>query len=216
MKVIVVASQKGGSSKTTLVAHLAVAAEKNNISPTVLIDMDPQSSLSSWWNVREDDKPALTSSGLKELQEKIKALKEAGVKLLLIDTPPAITNAIYEVVKLADLVIIPTRPSPHDLRAVGSTIDIIKKVNCPYIFIITQAKPNTRLTVQTIAALSEHGTVSPIIIHDRVDYASSMINGKTVIETDKKGKSSEEINQLLSFVLARIQTKNKSKKKEFL
>lgn len=216
MKVIVVASQKGGSSKTTLVAHLAVAAEKNNISPTVLIDMDPQSSLSSWWNVREDDKPALTSSGLKELQEKIKALKEAGVKLLLIDTPPAITNAIYEVVKLADLVVIPTRPSPHDLRAVGSTIDIIKKVNCPYIFIITQAKPNTRLTVQTIAALSEHGTVSPIIIHDRVDYASSMINGKTVIETDKKGKSSEEINQLLSFVLARIQTKNKSKKKEFL
>lgn len=43
-----------------------------------------------------------------------------------------------------------------------------------------------------------------------------MINGKTVIETDKKGKSSEEINQLLSFVLARIETKNKSKKKEFL
>jgi len=214
MKVIVIASQKGGSSKTTLVAHLAVAAEKNNISPTILMDMDPQGSLSSWWNVREDNTPALTSSSLKELREKIKSLKEAGVKLLLIDTPPAITDALYEVVKLADLAIIPVRPSPHDLRAVGSTIDIIKKVKCPFIFIITQAKANTRLTVQTIAALSEHGTVAPIIIHDRVDYAFSMIDGRTVIESDKKSKSSEEINQLLSFVLARIQAKNKNKKKE--
>jgi len=216
MKIIVIASQKGGSSKTTLVAHLAVAAEQNNISPTVLIDMDPQASLSSWWNVREDNMPALATSSLKDLPEKIKALKEVGVKLLIIDTPPAITNAIYEVVKLADLVIVPTRPSPHDLRAVGSTIDIIKKVKRPFVFIITQAKANTRLTIQTIAALSEHGTVSPIIIHDRVDYASSMIDGRTVIETDKKGKSSEEIKKLLSFVLTRLQTKTKNKKKEIL
>lgn len=216
MKTIVIASQKGGSSKTTLAAHLAVAAEQNNISPTVLMDMDPQSSLSSWWNVRENNMPALAVSNLKDLPEKIKSLKEAGVELLIIDTPPAITNAIYEVVKLADLVIVPTRPSPHDLRAIGSTIDIIQKVKCPFIFIITQAKPNTRLTIQTIATLSEHGTVSPIIIHDRVDYASSMIDGKTVMETDKKGKSSQEVEKLLSFVLARFQTKTKNKKKEIL
>ncbi|CAI3960542.1 ParA family protein [Commensalibacter communis] len=216
MKTIVIASQKGGSSKTTLVAHLAVAAEQSNISPTVLIDMDPQSSLSLWWYVRENSMPALAVSNLKDLPEKIKALKEAGVKLLIIDTPPAITDAIYEVVKLADLVIVPTRPSPHDLRAIGSTIDIIQKVKCPFIFIITQAKPNTRLTIQTIATLSEYGTVSPIIIHDRVDYASSMIDGKTVMETDKKGKSSQEIEKLLSFVLTRFQTKTKNKKKEIL
>jgi len=73
MKTIVIASQKGGSSKTTLVAHLAVAAEQNNISPTVLIDMDPQSSLSSWWNVRENNMPALAVSNLKDLPEKIKS-----------------------------------------------------------------------------------------------------------------------------------------------
>ncbi|MDI2091335.1 nucleotide-binding protein [Commensalibacter oyaizuii] len=48
MNTIVIASQKGGSSKTTLVAHFTVTTEQKNISPTVLIDMDPQSSLSSW------------------------------------------------------------------------------------------------------------------------------------------------------------------------
>ncbi|MBI0151416.1 ParA family protein, partial [Bifidobacterium sp. M0353] len=90
-----------------------------------------------------------------------------------------------------------TRPSPHDLRAIGSTIDIIQKVKCPFIFVITQAKYNTHLTIQTIAALSEYGTVSPIIIHDRIDYASSMIDGKTVMETNKNGKSSQEIYKLL-------------------
>ncbi|BEC72810.1 hypothetical protein VEE57_45260 (plasmid) [Escherichia coli] len=57
----------------------------------------------------------------------------------MIDTPPAITEAIRDVVKLADLVLIPTRPSPHDLRAVGSTVDIAQETGRPFAFAVTQA-----------------------------------------------------------------------------
>jgi len=53
MKVIALASQKGGVGKTTITAHLAVTAEQQNDGPVVLIDTDPQGSLSAWWNVRE-------------------------------------------------------------------------------------------------------------------------------------------------------------------
>jgi cellulose biosynthesis protein BcsQ len=53
MYVIVLASQKGGAGKTTLAAHLAVAAEAAGDGPAVLIDTDPQGSLSAWWNVRK-------------------------------------------------------------------------------------------------------------------------------------------------------------------
>lgn len=216
MKTIVIASQKGGAGKTTLAAHLAVVAEQEGVGPAVLIDTDPQGSLSAWWNAREADLPALASASLGELPAKLEALASAGFKLAVIDTPPAITEAIRDVVRLADLVLIPTRPSPHDLRAVGSTVDIAQETGRPFAFALTQAKPTARLTVQAVAALSVHGVVAPAIVHDRVDYAASMVDGRTVNEVDSKGRSAEEMRQLLVFVLERMHAKTKGKKKEIL
>ena len=103
MKVLIVASQKGGAGKTTLAAHLAVAAEEVLPKKVVILDGDPQGSLSAWWNSREFEYPALASSTLDELPEKIDQLKEAGFELVIIDTPPAITNAITKMVSMADL-----------------------------------------------------------------------------------------------------------------
>ena len=214
MKVLVLASQKGGAGKTTIAAHVAVAAELGGAGPAVLIDTDPQGSLSAWWNSREAGTPALASATLAELPEKLAALAKAGFKLAVIDTPPAITEAIRDVVKLADLVLIPTRPSPHDLRAVGSTVDIAQEVARPFAFVVTQAKPTARLTVQAVAALSAHGAVAPAIVHDRVDYAAIMVDGRTLQETDPKGRSASEIVALLSFVQERINEKKKAIKKE--
>ena len=59
MQTIVLASQKGGAGKTTLAAHLAVAAEEAGVRPAVLIDTDPQGSLAAWWNARQAESPAL-------------------------------------------------------------------------------------------------------------------------------------------------------------
>jgi len=214
MKTLVLASQKGGAGKTTLAAHLAVAAEAAGLGPVVLIDTDPQGSLSAWWNSRESDSPALAEARLAELPEKLAALAKGGFKLAVIDTPPAITSAIRDVVKLADLVLIPTRPSPHDLRAVGSTVDIAQEAARPFAFALTQAKANARLTVQAVAALSAHGPVAPAIVHDRVDYAGSMVDGRTVQEADAKSRSAEEIAQLFAFVHDIINESKKARKKE--
>ena len=214
MKTLVIASQKGGAGKTTIAAHIAVAAELAEAGPVVLIDTDPQGSLSDWWNTREAKTPALATATLAELPAKLQALQAAGVALAVIDTPPAITEAIRDVVKQADFVLIPTRPSPHDLRAVGQTVDIAREAKKPFAFCVTQAKPTARLTVQAVAALSAHGVVAPSIVHDRVDYAASMVDGRTVVETDAKGRSSAEIKELLSFVQAQMHEKKKAKKKE--
>ena len=139
-----------------------------------------------------------------ELSDKLESLAAAGYTLAVIDTPPAITDAIRAVVMTATLVIIPTRPSPHDLRAVGSTVELVQGAGKPFVFAVTQAKPNTRLTVQALVALSAHGVVAGSIMHDRVDYAGSMIDGRTVLETDGKGKSAEEMRALWAFIEARI------------
>lgn len=212
MKVIVLASQKGGAGKTTLAAHLAVEAEKDGLGPTVLIDTDPQGSLSEWWNAREADTPALAVTALRQLPEKIQALEASGFKLVVIDTPPAITASIRDVVKLADFVLIPARPSPHDLRAVGSTVELVRESERPFAFAVTQAKGNARLTAQAVAALSEHGIVSPAIVYDRVDYAGSMVDGRTLSEVNERSPGANEIARLLDFVQARMNVSTKAHK----
>jgi len=213
IRTIVLASQKGGAGKTTLAAHVAVAAEAAGAGPTVLIDTDPQGSLSAWWNVREADTPALAPSTIPELPDRLAALGQAGYALAVVDTPPAITDAIRSVVVTADLVLIPTRPSPHDLRAVGSTVELVQAADKPFAFVVTQAKPNTRLTVQAVAALSAHGVVAQAIVHDRVDYAASMIDGRTVVETDGRGRSAAEVRELWSFAQAQLTKSTKARKK---
>lgn len=212
MHVIVLASQKGGAGKTTLAAHLAVAAEVAGDGPTVLIDTDPQGSLSAWWNVREAQTPAMAITTIATLSDKLTELALAGYRLAVLDTPPAITEAIGSVVQSAELVLIPTRPSPHDLRAVGSTVELVQAAAKPFVFAVTQAKPNARLTVQAVAALSAHGAVAPAIVHDRVDYAGSMIDGRTVLETDPKGRSAAEMTQLWAFLKAQITKSTKARK----
>ena len=125
MQVVVLASQKGGAGKTTLTGHLAIAAEQRGVGPVVMIDTDPQGSLSSWWNRRQAPTPVLSPlPHLRDLTIRIAELRDNGVELVLIDTPPAITSAIREVIRVADLVVMPVRPSPHDLDAIGATIDL--------------------------------------------------------------------------------------------
>jgi chromosome partitioning protein len=138
------------------------------------------------------------------LPAKLEALAGAGFAYAIVDTPPAITDAIRAVVALADLVVIPVKPSPHDLRAVGRTVEIVQAEGKDFCFVLTQAKGNALLTVQAVAALSAHGVVSPAVMHDRVDYAASMTDGRTVQETDPRGRSAAEMAQLWDFVKGRM------------
>jgi chromosome partitioning protein len=204
MKTVVITSQKGGSGKTTLAAHLAVSAEQANNGPAVLIDTDPQQTLATWWNVREAEKPQLAPLSLRELPDKLDALARAGFAYCFIDTPPALTEQNRQVLKLADLVLIPTRPSPNDLWSLGATLDLVKQAGTPFVFVLTQAKANARITIQTIAALSQHGQVFQSVVHDRVDYASSMTDGRTAPEINPTGPGAMEIAELWSLTKKRL------------
>jgi len=212
LQVIVFASQKGGVGKTTLTANLGVAAEMAGDGPAVLIDTDPQGSLAAWWNAREAETPALAPATLNELPAKLQALGEAGFRYAFLDTPPAITDAIRAVVKRADFVLIPVKASPHDLRAVGRTVEIAQDEGKSFAFVVTQAKSNALLTVQAMAALSEHGVVSPSVMHDRVDYAASMTDGRTVQETDGRSRSASEMAELWEFVKGKMNESTKARK----
>ena len=205
MRVLAMASQKGGSGKTTLSGHLAVQAQRAGAGPVVLIDIDPQGSLADWWNERADDVPAFATTTIARLAGDLEVLREQGFKMAVIDTPPAITMAIQSVIAVSELVIIPTRPSPHDLRAVGATVDICDRAGKPLIFVVNGATPKARITNEAAIALSQHGTVAPVLIHHRTDFAASMIDGRTVMETDPNGRSAQEITALWAYLADRLE-----------
>ena len=109
-----------------------------------------------------------------------------------------------EVVALADLVVVPTRPSPHDLRSVGQTVDLVEQYGKPLVFVINGAHPTARITNQAVFALSQHGTLAPSIIHQRTDFASSMIDGRTVMELATRSRSAGEIETLWEYLRSRL------------
>lgn len=203
MQILAIISRKGGVGKSTLAAHLAVEAERQQAGPVVLIDADPQRSLGDWWDARNSQTPVLANTSAATLERDLEVL--AGeFKLAIIDTPPALSREISSVVRLADLVLIPSRPSPNDLRAIGGSIELAEAAKKRMVFVVNQAVSRTRIAAEAAIELSQHGTVSPVAIGARTDFATSMIDGRTVMELAPDGKSALEIADLCKYVLKQI------------
>jgi chromosome partitioning protein len=200
MHVIALASRKGGAGKTTLASHLAVAAEAAGAGPVALVDTDPQGGLAGWWNARAAETPRwIDPAG--GLSATVTATRAAGYGVLVIDTPPSIAETIAGVIAVCDLVVIPVRPSPNDLRAVGGTIELARRARKRMVFVVSQATQRARITAEAAIALSQHGTVAPVMIHHRVDFAASMTGGATVGELDPDGRSAGEVRALWAYLL---------------
>jgi chromosome partitioning protein len=196
MKTILVTSQKGGSGKTTLAAHLSVEAERSGDKSVWLIDTDKQGTLSLWHERREAETPQRADLPFTRLDAGLVALAERGAAYCFIDTAPTISDQNASLIGLADLVLIPVRPSPADLWAVSETVAQVKNVGKPFLFVITQAKTQASITAQTVAALSQHGRVAQSFIADRVPYAVAMTGGQTAPELDAKSPAAKEIAAL--------------------
>lgn len=196
MKTILVTSQKGGSGKTMLAAHLAVEAERTGDAPAWIIDTDRQATLTRWHERRKADAPQRGDVRLEKIMTGLATLAGQGAAYCFIDTAPTISAQTAALIDLADLVIIPVRPSPSDLWAVTETVQLVKDADKPFLFVITQAKPQAIITAQAIAALSEHGRVAKSFIADRVAYAAAMTGGNTAPEIAPRGPAAEEIATL--------------------
>lgn len=188
MKTIVIAAQKGGAGKTTLTRNLSVAAVLDD-HRVLCLDLDPQSSLRGWWESREAETPAMLDRdpAPHALRATLDAAKEQ-FDLCIIDTPPAAPVWLSEALGAADLVLIPVRPSPDDLRAVGATIAAVNSANVPFAFALSQT-PRARITEEAARVLAQHGRVTPVNIAQRVAYAETGATGQGVSETtdDKAG-----------------------------
>jgi len=198
MKTVLIAAQKGGAGKTTLARNLSVVAVQAG-KKVLCMDMDPQSSLRGWWDGREADAPAMLDRDPSpdKLRETLDAAQHR-FDLCIIDTPPAHPEWLNEPLRAADLVLIPVRPSPDDLRAVGATIAAVNAIGTPFAFVLSQT-PRARLTEDAARVLAQHGRVAPVNLAQRVSYAETGATGQGVCEaTDDK--ASAEIKTLWTYV----------------
>lgn len=113
---IAVANQKGGTGKTTLALNLAAGLHRRG--RTLLLDADPQASVSQWVALGGNgDLPAVQPLEPDALAAGI-AQATTAHRYLVVDCPPTLqTGTVGEVLRNVDLVLVPIQPSPVDLWA---------------------------------------------------------------------------------------------------
>ncbi len=208
-KVITICQQKGGTGKTTLAVHLALAFAKLHSLKIAIIDTDPQGSLGKWFVVRTEKKVSnenltFKTASLWGAQYESKALKKDH-DIVIIDTPPKIESDARPSIEAADLVLIPMTPSHVDFWATEAIIDIAKKAEKKIFIQINRANERSKLVKKTHEYINTINVKSTnTLIGHRQIYASSMGEGKTAIEKQKKSNAVEEIKKLSEQILLEL------------
>lgn len=198
MKTVVVASQKGGAGKTTTAMNMSVAASQDGLR-VAMVDLDPQRSLRGWWEARDAEWPQMPDTD--PAPEQVKAALPALAKhfdILVIDTPPAAPEWLTTVMAEADLVLIPVRPSPHDLRAVGATLRAAREAGSDFAFLLSQS-PRAKVTEEAARVLAQYGKLAPVNAAMRVIYAETAATGQGVTEASDP-KAADEARELWGYV----------------
>ena len=208
-KVITISQQKGGSGKTTLAVHLALAFIKYHNLKVAIIDTDPQGSLGKWFMIRTEkkisnDNLTFKTASLWGAQYESKTLKNDH-DIVIIDTPPKIESDARPSIESADLVLIPITASHVDFWATGAIVEIAKKANKKILIQINRSNQRSKLISKTndfIKSLNLSATKT--IIGNRQIFAASMGEGKTAVEKQKKSNAVEEIKQLSEQILSEV------------
>lgn len=204
MNVLVFASRKGGSGKSTLAAHLAAHVAKPS-RPTLLIDADPQGSLTLWHKLRGESAPALARS-TRNIAEVVKAARREGYEWGFIDTPPNKSAAVVEAIGLATLVIIPARPGVFDLAAVQDTIALCRELKKPYCVVLNGAPAKRSDSEASVVAQARMGLNDDSIpvwsgqITHRADFSLAIGHGEGAKEFDAASAAATEVAQLWSAI----------------
>ena len=196
MKVIAFLSQKGGSGKTTLAVHTAVAAYEAG-ERVVIVDTDPQKSATVWGDTRSQDTPVVATAAAAELGRVLDAARQERMTLAIIDTAPHAAPDATRIVRVVDLVVIPCRPTAFDIAAAGSAVDIVKAAGVPAVFVLSACPFRSPEIAETRVVLGEYGLpIAPVEIIDRRAFARAVATGRAVTEFESDGKAAGEIRIL--------------------
>ncbi len=176
--VICVFSNKGGSGKTTVAVHLALAWSRTV--PTALLDADPQGTASEWLKRRPADMKgpvAVPCAGREAIERALKLARAEQFRYVVIDLPPHSTAQIAWLLQEADLILVPTRPTAADLVTIQQTVDLVHASKRRAGFVLSAFRPQLVEAKEIAPILSKHAL--PIIgyLGDRIAYSRGLPAG---------------------------------------
>lgn len=205
MKKIAFLAQKGGSGKTTLAVHTAVAATEAGES-VVVIDTDPQKSATVWGDARSQEAPIVATAAASELGRVLEAADQESMTLAIVDTAPHAAPDATRIVRAVDLVAIPVRPTAFDIAAAGSAVDIVKAAGVRAVFVLSACPFRSPEIAETRTVLAEYGLpIAPVEIIDRRAFARAVATGRAVTEFESDGKAATEIRALWAWLKEQMQ-----------
>ena len=184
MKIVAFFSQKGGSGKSVLSIHTAVAAGAKE--KVVLIDCDPQGTSATWSLEREKVSPVVAKASPGNIKEVLKAAEQDGYTLAVLDCPPHAVPGTIDIVKQANYVIIPIQPSMPDLAAASRAISMVEAAGKRFSFVINRAPFRAPEIEQAMNGLRTSGSVCPVVIGDRRSFSRALTDSLAVTEFDRK------------------------------
>ena len=204
MNVVVFASRKGGSGKSTLAAHLAAHVHRSS-RPCLLIDVDPQGSLTLWHKLRGTGEPPLKTA-VRGIDSIIRAAKQDGVEWVFIDTPPNMSGIVTDAIRAATLVVIPARPTVFDLAAIKETIAFARQLRKPYA-VVFNATPARREEVESPLVTQARDALAALRvpvwggqITNRANLILALAEGEGAREYDSDSRAAFEISRLWSAI----------------
>lgn len=206
MRVLALLARKGGTGKTTLAVHLAVAAVQAR-RRVLLVDTDPQRSAGKWWRRRAAEMPELVECEARRTREVLQAAEADRVDLVVVDTRPSIEADTAEIARLADLAVIPTRPAILDLQAIDATAEVVRAIRARQARIVLNAVPaspgfgESSIVVEARRELQVYGIpVAPVALGNRVAFAHALIDGRAVTEFEPAGRAAGELGKLFRYL----------------
>jgi cellulose biosynthesis protein BcsQ len=204
MNVLAFASRKGGAGKSTLAAHLAAHVHRPT-RPCLLIDDDPQGSLTLWNELRADSALPLkiVKRGIAHI---VKKAKRNGVNWIFIDTPPNNSASVTEAIEAATLVIIPCRPGLFDIDAVQETIALARQARTPYAVVFNAAPPKRQEIESPAVSIARRCLAQLEVpvwggqISHRASFSFALSEGEGVKGFESDPCSTAEISSLWSAI----------------
>lgn len=210
MKVISLAANKGGVGKTLMTASLAVLAQQECEAQegdaargkVAMFDMDPQGSLTTWFNARQRDGPDLVDPMPAIFALRLYYLRRRGVRYLFIDTPPGHSELIAQAMNAADLVVVPVRPGELDFAATQRTLRVATRRHVPLVALPNAGLFRSRAMGELIHRLSDEHVPMLAPLHHRVDLI--LRNGLTLPETQPNSAGTQELRRVWAQIRDRL------------
>jgi chromosome partitioning protein len=212
MKVISFVTQKGGSGKTTLTLNFAVAALQKK-GRVVIFDMDAQATAKKWYERRLDDSPQLVHLSAIDLEKAIDSAKAQKFDWVFIDTSGRDDATQAAAIHASDFCVIPCRPSAADLEATPLTVETLRRLEKPFVFVLTQTPPRSYRIKEAENGLRVLGNVCPVPIVMRNAFQDAQAAGLGVIEYEADGRAAKDVLEGWKWLVSRIKKEDYGKEK---